>query len=260
MTIFVLWALLAAGGPALAEPGSIDWQRRVVRCAGTGAPRLGDAAGNVAVARVGAQRAAKQHAVRSCLEVLKGVSVKTGATVGAAMAGDASLAAEVRGAVKRFKVVGTPRYFSDGGVEMDVEVPLDGKLSELLLPVAPAPAEPPPAAAPGGETGLVVDAKGAAVTPALAPRILDDAGREIYGPSVLAADARRGGGAAYARDLESARRALAARLGSAPRVVKAVGATGADVIVSGADAAALRGQPYLAQGRVVILTDRTEPP
>ena len=73
---------------------------------------------------------------------------------------------------------------------------------------------PRAAAAPagGGPTSLVIDATGLKVAPALAPRLLDEAGKELYGPSALGETARKAGGvAAYARSLEAARRDLGAR-------------------------------------------------
>ncbi len=52
--------LVALATPARAEPGAVDWQRRVVRCSGLGAPDAKAAGGNVAVARVGAERALRE--------------------------------------------------------------------------------------------------------------------------------------------------------------------------------------------------------
>lgn len=255
-----LVALLAlAPALALGEPGTVDWERKVVRCTGTGAPNLKDAQGNVAVARIGAERAARLDALRNCMEALKGVRVSSSGTVGEAVAGDAGVKAKVEGLVRGFKVVDKPRYFSDGGVEMDVEVPLDG-VSEALLPEG-APAAPEGAASPAaadGATGLLVDARGTGVLPALAPRLLDEQGRQLYSADMVEVGARRKSGAiAYARDPDAARRQLASRLGEKPRVVKAVRAIGPDLVVPDAEAEALlRGPPaFLAQGRVVIVTD-----
>jgi hypothetical protein len=186
---------------------------------------------------------------------VKGVSGTSGPPAGDAMAFDAAVRARVEGTVRGFRVVGKPRYYSDGGVEMDVEVPLEGSISEALLPAGAG--APPGGQGPAPGTSLVVDARGQKVIPALAPRVLDPSGREIYGPGMLGAAARPGGGAAYARDLESARRDLGARLGDRPLLVKALRTEGADLVLSDADAAALAGKDlgFLAEGRVVVLTD-----
>ena len=251
LAVVAVLAGLPAG--ARAATGTMDWQRKVVTCTGAGAANLRDAAGNVAVARIGAEKAAKLDALRSCMETLKGVQLQTGQTVGGALESNATLSGKVEGVVRGFRVVGKPRYFSDGGVEMDVEVPLEGALSDALLP-RPDP-KPPAAAGPPAGTSLVVDARGLAFVPALAPRILVEGGAELYGPATLADAGRRGGAAAYARDLESAKASLAERLGTDPLVVKAVRAQGADLFVSQADAAGLAGRnlAFLSEGRVIIL-------
>jgi hypothetical protein len=256
--LFILASSALVPTLALARPSSVDWERRVVRCGGTGAPNLREAAGTVAVTRAGTERAARRAALRDCMAALGGLSIETGRTVAQVLAGDAGLASSVKDAVKRVRSAVEPRFFSDGGVELRVEVPLDGDISELLLrppgssvtTVSSSPGRAPDAAL----TGVLVDASGQVVARALAPRILDEAGAEVYGPSALSARARRGGTAAYAADVASARQAFAARLGAAPRVVRAIRAQGADVVVSAADADAIRGSACLAEGRVIIVT------
>ncbi len=248
---FVLILAVAAAIPAtaLADAGGVDWQKRVARCSGSGAPNLKDAGGNVAVARIGAEKAAKLDALRNCLEVMKGVTVSGTQTIAGAIGADNAVKGSVEGAVRGFRTVAT-RYFSDGGVELDVEVPLDA-VGDAVLPRATA------APAVTGPTSLVIDATGLKVAPALAPRLVDEGGKELYGPSALGESARKAGGvAAYARGLESAKRDLGARLGDRPLVVKAVRAQGTDLVLAAADAATFASRPtYLAEGRVVIITD-----
>jgi hypothetical protein len=249
---------LAAALPVFAhaaEPGAVDWQKKVVKCTGSGAANLRDAQGNPAVARIGAEKAAKLDAVRSCMETIKGITITQGQTVGGALGTDKALAGKVQGIVKGYKVV-DKRYFEDGGVELDVEVPMDGVLSDALLPKAEAKA-PPTAGEPVG-TCLVIDARGRKLVKALAPRILDESGAEVYGLAMLNEGARKLGGAAgYAKDLDSAKKDQAARVGDKPITVRAVGADGADLVISAADAAALKGKNlgFLAEGHVLILTD-----
>jgi hypothetical protein len=248
---FLLVVALAAILPAaaLGAPGAVDWQKRVARCTGSGAANLKDAAGNPAVARIGAEKAARLDALRNCLEVMKGVTVSGSQTVGTASGSDNAVKGSVEGAVKGFRTVAT-RYFSDGGVEIDVEVPLDA-VGEAVLPrAATAPASTTP-------TSLVVDASGLRVAPALAPRLVDESGKELYGPSALGDAARRSGGvAAYARSLDAARRELGPRLGDRPLVVRAVRARGTDLVLAAEAAASLAARPpFLAEGRVVIVAE-----
>ncbi len=253
----------ALPAPAHAESG-VDWQRKVVKCTGSGAANLRDAGGNPAVARIGAEKAAKLDALRNCLEAVKGVQLDSGHTVGNALASDQALSGRVQGIVKGFKVVGAPRYFSDGGVEMDVEVPLEGALSDAVPPKPEKGDDTKPAPKPtkgeGGAPGtsLVVDARGQKLVPALAPRILDESGKELYGPASLGPSGRKAGGAAaYANDLTAAKATFKDRVGEKPVVVKAVRTEGADVVISNSDAAGLAGKDltFLAEAKVVILAD-----
>jgi hypothetical protein len=258
--VVALALALASPARALAEAGKVDWEHKVVRCTGSGAANLKDADGNPAVARIGAEKAAKQDALRNCLAALRGVQLESGKTVGSALDSDAALSGKVQGLVRGFRTVGKPRYFSDGGVEIDVEVPLDGALSDALLPLDPRspPAAEDPVQTVGGPSSLVVDARGLKLTPALAPRVKDEKGTELYGPTVLDQGGRKqGGGAAYAPDLEAARAAFADRVGRRPWVVKAVRVEGSDVVLSQEDADLFHGQtpPFLKQGKVVILAD-----
>ncbi|HET6436656.1 MAG TPA: hypothetical protein VFG59_01245 [Anaeromyxobacter sp.] len=261
MRTSILIALALALAPAArAEEGKVDWEHKMVKCTGSGAANLKDADGNPAVARIGAEKAARLDALRNCLSTLRGVQIDAGHTVGRALDSDAALSGRVQGLVRGFRVAGKPRYFSDGGVEIDVEVPLEGALSDALLPrpegVAPAAVEPAPAL--GGPTSLVVDARGQKVVPALAPKVRDETGQEVYGPGTLDEAGRRsGGGAAYAPDLDSARKELRERLGERPLVVQAVRVEGSDLVISKADAARIGGltPSFLAQGKVVILAD-----
>jgi hypothetical protein len=255
--VIALAAVLAVPAAGAADPGAVDWGKKVVKCTGSGAGNLRDADGNVAVARIGAEKAAKLDALRNCMEALKGVQLESGKSVGSALESDKALTGRVEGLVRGFRVVGKPRYYSDGGVEMDVEVPLEGKLSDALLPKGEGKAASA-SGAPSAGTALVVDARGQKVTPALAPRVLDETGNEVYGPAMLSESGRKaGGGAAYAKDLESARKDLPARLGEKPLVVKAVRVAGSDVVISSTDAAGLSGKDlgFLADAHVVILAD-----
>jgi len=242
-----LFAAVLALAPALAqaEPqaGAIDWQKRVIKVKGQGAPNPN--APNIGAARIGAERAAKADALRNILETLKGVQVTGKKNAAAVMSGDPGVQTKVQGIVKNFKVVDT-RYFEDGGVEVDVEMPLDGLVDVLVPDQGGKKAE----GTPGGPTGIVVDAKGVDFKPALAPRIVDDAGNEIYGPAAGDPAQAEQGLAAYASDVDAARKE--ARVGSAPVVVKATSSKDGDLVVSAEDAKKAR-DAHTSDGNVVIV-------
>lgn len=253
-------ALTTAAGYAVAQQGTtetqgrgtIDWSKRTVTCTGSGAPNL-DAARNAAQARIATERAAKVDAMRVCLEVIKGVRVQSpNVTVGSLARSDGSVLTKVEGAIKNFKVSAV-RYFEDGGIEVDIEVSLDGELTRAV--VGSQMNRRPPAG--DAATGIIIDAKGQALVAVLAPRVLDEAGAEVYGASAVAADGNAGV-ASYHRTIEAARQDP--RVAGAPIVVKALKIQGnTDVVVSAADAAKLRdaGLKYnlFAQGRVAIVKD-----
>ncbi|MBC7795206.1 MAG: hypothetical protein H7Z43_15990 [Clostridia bacterium] len=235
--------------------GKIDWTNKTVTATGSGAPDL--KAANVAVARLGAERAAKMDALRNIMETVKGVRISSTQTAGAAMDSSPELKAKVEGVAKNFKVVDT-KYYSDGGVDLVVQMPIDGVLVETFVPQVNAPT----ATAPSADTavsGVIVNAKGLKVTPALAPRLIDEGGKELYGPDTIAHDALlQRGVASYTKSLDQAMRD-AKVAGGKPLVLKATrvaAAGGSDVVLSADDAAKLAGaRGALDAGRVIIVTD-----
>src|SRR5205814_2613330 len=107
---------------------------------GQGAPDLNSP--SVAVARLGAERAAKLDAFRNALESLKGMQLQSGGSVGSLLQDDETLTGRVEGTLKGVKPIKT-RYFSDGGVTLDIEVPLDDLPLELSRAIrVPAGAAP----------------------------------------------------------------------------------------------------------------------
>src|SRR5437763_3957111 len=186
---FALVAVLAAAPTIAQTKGEIDWNRRVLVGHGQGAPDLN--APSVAVARLGAERAAKLDAYRNALESLQGMPVQSGGTVGAMLQNDATLMSRVDGTLKGVKPIKT-HYSSDGGVSLDIEVPLDELPPELARAIrVPAGAAPLAASAGAAPTGgaaagqvqgdaIVQEAQGEAAVldgdrPAARQKAIDDA-------------------------------------------------------------------------------------
>jgi hypothetical protein len=250
--VAVLLSLAAFAGESKDKPQpGANWEAQVLKATGAGAPDL--KASTPAQARLGAEMAAKLDAFRNLLAQAKGLRVSAEKTVGDAMTSD-EVKARVEGAIKGFKITGK-RYFSDSGVELDVEVPL-AALTEL---VAPAAADAHAALNTTGEaknTGLVVDARGLKVQKALSPRLLDDAGKSVYGVDSLSEDTRKSKGvASYFATLESAKKSLL--VGDKPLVIKASKVQGTDLVLSAEDLKRLAesNNAYLAEGRVAIITN-----
>lgn len=131
-------------------------------------------------------------------------------------------------------------------------------------PPAPAPQPPSearPAPAAGAYSGLIVDARGLGLKPALVPRLFDEQGQELYVGNVLSRDqAVQNGVAGYSKDLVAASRQD--RVTDNPLIVKgirAAGSKGTDVILNADGVQKIRQTEsqsrYLQQARVVLVYD-----
>jgi hypothetical protein len=245
------------GDPKVA-PG-INWLGQVVRATGAGAPDM--KASSPAQARLGAERAAQLDAFRNLLAQVKGISIDGTKKMGELMEKD-EIRSRVEGVVRGYKVVGK-RYFSDQGVEIDIEVPT-ALLTDVIdpdpTPVAPPGADSAAAVAKAeakkepASTGLVIDARGLKVMPALAPRVLDESGKSVYSVDTLSKEARKASGvASYVQTLEEAQKSMKA--GERPLVIKAAKANGSELVLGTDEAKRLAAidTSFLTQGKVVIV-------
>jgi hypothetical protein len=256
MTLFSLLGLfLASSALAQAPASSLDWRSDGITAVGTGQPPSNPV--NVAQARAMAIRAALVDAERNLFSLVQGMAVHAEATVGTLIAANEAMRAKVESVLKGARHVGQPNYLPDGSVEITVVV----KRSDLANAVLPETgfASNVAASAPGANTGLIIDARGQNLTPALCPRVLDDRGQEVYGPSLVTRDlAVRSGMAGYAKDPDGARKD--GRVGGNPLLVKGTGAAGlnrTDVALSAEDAGNVRGAGpgFLNQGKVIFVID-----
>jgi hypothetical protein len=116
----------------------------VLKATGLGAPDLN--APSIAVARLGAERAALAMAQRNALETLKAAVLEGGTTVGALLQNDSALRAKVQARLRGARAAKT-HYYSDGGISLRVEVPLDELPPEIGQRLRP-PAIPNPPSIP----------------------------------------------------------------------------------------------------------------
>lgn len=248
----VLGGLLWGGVPAWAGTGSVDWQHQVLRATGNGPPDV--RAGNLAQARLGAERAAREHAFTDLLEVARSLPLGSARTVGDALAQE-PVRQRVEEVLRAHRVV-RKDYYSDGGVRWEVEVPL-GALASALEPIAPAETKPSESRenAPSKVTGVVVDARKTGLTPVLVPALVDaTSGTRLYGLASLGVEVRKEAGVAgYFRTLEEARKE--GRVGAKPLVLEAAGLQGTELQLGPDAVRALSGVDprLLAEGRVAIL-------
>ena len=245
--------------------GKIDWTTGVITAVGIGAPPAQSA--NAAQARAMAERAAQVVAYRNLLEAVKGVRVDSTTTVENFMVTSDVIKTEVSGIIQGATVM-DKKYMSDGSVEVTVGMRLTGALADALLPktaaaAPPALTTPPAGSATSGQayTGLIVDARGLGVRPAMAPKIMSEEGKEVYGSAWISRDfAVREGMVGYLKDPAAAQ--ANPRVTDKPLMVKAIKVSGdarVDTVISNADAATLQSASQnlsmLEKCRVIILVD-----
>ena len=244
--------------------GKVDWTTGVITAVGIGAPPAQPA--NAAQARAMAERAAQVVAYRNLLEAVKGVRVDSTTTVENFIVTSDVIRTEVSGIIQGAMIM-DKKYMSDGSVEVTVGMKLTGALADALLPKTPptpptgltgtlAPATP-------GQlyTGLIVDARGLGVKPAMAPKILNEDGKEVYGSAWINRDyAVREGMVGYLKDPVQAQ--TNPRVTDKPLMVKALKVAGdarVDMVITNADAAMLHNAAenlsMLQKCRVIVLVD-----
>jgi hypothetical protein len=244
--------------------GKIDWTTGVITVTGTGVPNPN--AVSAAQARTGAERAAKLDAYRNLLESLKGVRIDSETTVENSITTSDVIKSQVSGFVQGATLMDT-KYMSDGAVQVTLGMKLTGALADTFLPKGETP--PAVATAPTGTsavpgqvyTGLIVDARGLGVRPAMAPKILNEDGKEVYGSAWINRDfAVREGMVGYLKDPAAAQ--ANPRVADRPLMVKALKVAGSgrvDLVISNADAASLQSASQnlsmLEKCRVIILVD-----
>ena len=247
----------------MGDKGKINWSEGYIEAVGIGAPPeryIGKPQ-----ARPMALRAAKVDAYRNLLETTKGVRVDSTTVVKDFTVESDVINAQVDGLVKGAKVVNQD-YLSDGTVEVTVRMPMAGGFAQVIVPKAlekKPEAAPPAPPAPAGDvfTGMVVDARGLQARPAMAPKVLDENGKEVYGSMNVDKEfAVQQGMSGYARDLTAAQ--SNPRVTNNPVSVKGVKTEGpgrADIVISNADADKIRGaadnMTFLKKCRVMIVLD-----
>jgi hypothetical protein len=201
---------------AVGAQGTVDWSQRRIRATGVAAPNPNMPPGSQ---RAGALEAAKLTALRNLLQTVKGMAIDSETLVNNAMVESDVIRTRVSGFVQGFTVVDT-RYMSDMSVEVEVEIPIAG-ISDVVLPpgaALPGDSGNPNAGygVPGGQgvpsvpagviTGVVINAKGLGAVPAMAPKVLDEDGNEVYGSRLVNRDwAVQQGMVGYAKVLNEAR-------------------------------------------------------
>jgi hypothetical protein len=276
LAFFLAWGLMtgSAGADDFMQyigQGSVNWTKGTIQGKGIGAPP--EKYYGKPNARPMAIRAAKVVALRNILEAVNGIRVDSETVVRDFAIDSDVITTQVQGIVRGARQVNV-EYMSDGTVEVIMEISMYGEFNSVLLPptISGTPAPPmiltpdtsaSPGTAPASTvyTGLVIDAKGLGVRPAMAPKVLDESGQEVYGSAFVSREyAVQQGMTGYAKNVDGARGND--RVTDNPLVVKALRVEGpgkCDVVISDMDAAMLRGaadtQSFLEKCRVMIVVD-----
>ena len=271
MVLMVVGALLGVnmtsaqvgGVVESASTGGVDWTNGMVTATGFGAPPPN--AVNASQARAMAERAAFLVATRNLLEVVKGIRVDSATLVENMIVSSDVIKTEVSGFVQGAQII-KKQFSPDGSVMVTVAMKLNGDFSNAFLPQSSGggeviPLQPGQAPSPTAFTGLIVDARGTGVRPAVAPKLRNEEGREVYGSAFVNRQyAVEQGMVGYLKDVESAK--ANPRVTDRPLLVKALKTDGpnkTDLVISNGDAQVLHGMKehlnFLEKARVMVILD-----
>ena len=266
-----------APAPTDKVENGVNWTRHFIQARGIGvAPPT---AVNAEHGRALAITAATVLARQELLAIARGVTVDSLTTVQAAMVQSSVTEARVSGVIRGAQVVDV-KDLGGGAVEVTVAIPATGDFADLVIPMAPSRVAPPmpvtptaatppapPRPAPAASTpsvvytGLVVDARGLGVKPAMVPKVVSEGGQEVYGFSVVDRNwVIQQGMAGYAKDLRAAQ--AHERVSDRPLTIKGVRVTGAnstDIVIANTDAELMltsgTNLGFLEKARVMLVVD-----
>ena len=256
--------------------GSINWTRGIVQAVGIGKP---DETGSTQKldAEVRSYYHAKKNARRHLIALVRNIRIDSHRVVGNIADTNYSISAKINEMVfKAQEIEKLRKHRADGTVEVHLQIGLYGGLSQLVLPddiqqiepVRPVRKVRKPSIRQTGETvspeifsGLVIDARGIDLKPALIPRLFDGNGQEVFGaPYVSREFAVQWGTGGYAVDIKASRDNP--RVGKNPLVVKGLRTLDpghSDIVISNTDAAKLLSSSehlsFLKECRVLIVVD-----
>jgi hypothetical protein len=218
--------------------GLINWTDNLVRSQDRAeVPRGGAQKGQ----RQATLQTATQGARQRLFTLLEQIRLDSSKTVGAALQNLPEGQQRVQHLVKDAQVVET-LYSAAGEVASSVQVPLTGPLLAVLFPRSAHVMSDAAPQASTAHTGIVIDARGLGIQPALLPRIVDESGQAVYDPTMVDPDvAIQRGYIAYARTHADA--AVKTRIGDQPLVLRArrvLGTSRVDVVLPGGAAAQIR--------------------
>ncbi len=250
--------------------GCIDWANGVFYAVGFGVPNTKFK--SAAQRNYSAQVAAEQVAMRNLLKLVETTHLDSETTVQDGMLESDRIRTKIKGQIRQVQMVGAPRYMSDGSVNVTMKMQMREVVKVLAEDPgikafsAPQEIQTPQAlgsasTASGVFTGLLIDARGTEISPALSPKVLNQDGDVIYGfADVDRQFSLEQGMIGYLKDPQVAR--SNERIKDRPFEIKALHSSGknnADLVISNADGVRLRQmnreQSFLREARVMVVLD-----
>lgn len=245
------------------DQGIVNWTRGYIEAQAVKAPRVKSGIAEAAAA-------AEAEAREKLTAVAYGIPVDTFRRVRDLDTERLPLLAGIRRLAAGLPVH-KQQYLSDGTVRISLRLNLTGAFAQLALPLGIRHIESIQTVKKAGDrsaeehsrpsTGLVIDARGTGLRPALVPGILDENGRQVYGELYASREAViQWGMCRYFRDPEVARQSP--RVAERPLMIHALRAAGpgkTSVVINNTDAAKIRSASetiaLLRNCRVVIVVD-----
>jgi len=239
------------------QNGYINWTTGIVQAKGFGTP-LKKSSGNASVSNMKVLSDSKNSARHNMLKIIQTVRIDSVKKARNYATINDSVAKQLEEIILKAQENEKMRkYLSDGTVEVYLQLSLYGGFAQLFLPQEIKQIESIKQVAIKGKksfsqpsktsdlkkyTGLVVDTTGISVNPAMAPRLLDEDGKEVYGSAFASREfAVQKGMSGYSKDLKTAK--TSPRVENNPLSVKGLRTTGpgnCDIVISNADASILR--------------------
>jgi len=288
LTIFAAFTVFAESDSQVIESTgvtSINWSESYIEAEGTG--KVPETVQDKPRAYVLALETAKANAFRNLLEAVKSVRVDSLTELRDLMRQDEAFKTRIDALTYKSRIEEREFSYSQRTVRVIVRMPLRGDLIRAILPyykgnkIETAGSPPAAQAAASGPTaaqadagqvypeeksaavqsGVIINAKGIQPGPALLPRILDETGREIYGPlQVDVETAARTGFAGYFRNTAGPQ--AVNRVENNPIIIKAIRTEGpgrSNILISNIDAERLRAADsvshFLNKAKVIISID-----
>lgn len=252
-------ALLLGAAPAVAAPpvmrslseGTLNWTTLELCSSASESNSSGSMAGYEAL-----EGRARATLGPRMLDLAREVRIDTEHTSGDLMASTQAVADKLDANVSLWEVT-EARYYTSGRVDVEVCLPVHAWLRPALARMGTGADRSSPADVP--ITGLVVDARGLGVEPAIAPEVRDPAGAVLYAAAFMTSfAASQRAPVVYVTD--PADPVAVRRAGDQPVIVRAASvADDVNLVLDVPGSVALRkaagAAGFLAQGTVVIVVD-----